>query len=87
MVNENLWKSFRTDCIEAMDRFEKNEIEMAQTDAYLHKYEDSGINAELLQFIQNTISEIDADIEGYRETLRLLKTGASEEAVLQYMAQ
>ncbi len=85
MVSESLWKSFRSDCVEAMERFQKNEITMAEVDVYLHKYEQSVVNDEVLQFILNTISEIDADNEGYRETLNLLKAEMSEKALLQYM--
>ncbi len=87
MVSESLWKSFRSDCIEAMERFQKNEITMAEVDVYLHKYEESDVNDEVLQFILNTISEIDADTEGYREALNLLRADVSEEALRQYMSQ
>ena len=85
MVSESLWRSFRADCIEAMERFQNNEIKMAEVDGYLQKYEHSDIDAELFQFILNTISEIDADAKGYRETLKLLKDGASAAAMQQYM--
>ena len=60
---------------------------MAEVDGYLQKYQHSDIDTELIEFILNTISEIDADAEGYRETLTLLKDGASAAAMHQYMMQ
>lgn len=85
MVSERVWQSFRSDCIEAMERFQSNEIKMVETDAYLGKYEKSDVDGEVLEFIWNTISHIDADSEGYAETLKLLKEGASESDLREYM--
>lgn len=87
MISERDWKSFRSDCIEAMERFQDNEIKLADIDDYLHKYEEGNVADEILQFILNTISEIDADNEGYRETLNLLKADVSETGLRQYMEQ
>ena len=58
---------------------------MAGIDACLGKYEKSDVDGEILEFIWNTISLIDADEEGYAETLKPLKQGASASDLRDYM--
>ena len=85
MAVDSTWTAFCADCIEAMDRFQQNEIALHQIDDYLAKYEDSELDKELLEFIWNTISEIDAVPEDYAELLTMLKAGTSEAALVEFM--
>ena len=85
MANAQLWKSFRSDCIEAMERFNANEIGWPELEDYLRKYDEIEIDDEMVQFIWNTISEIDGSHRHYLETLDLLKSGVSEAELTEYM--
>jgi hypothetical protein len=72
-MESSRWNVFRAECVDAMEKIDRNDVTMFQAYQLLHKYDDDDDPDEVILFIQTTNSEIGADHDGYLELLSMLK--------------
>lgn len=88
MILHDGWNSFICDIVGIMEKFRDEEIEIFEAFTLTEKSVSESrtqIDPNILEFIDNSISEIGADINEYNRLFDFLKSKPDKEELMKYM--